>query len=184
MAKVKTGPKVKRKGGGVPAKARQVDGLSEQLRSASAVIVTEYRGLTVSELQDLRRRLRPRGVEYHVVKNSLFARAADAVGRGALRSLLVGPTAVAVGTIDEVDLARGLVEEARAFKALRITGGMIAGQTLGGDEVVSLAKLPPRLQLQAAIVGSIQAPLAQLTSLLDAPTSTLVRVLQARGQAA
>lgn len=184
MAKVKTGPKVKRKGGGVPAKAKKVEGLSEQLQAASAVIVTDYRGLTVSEIQDLRRRLRPRGVEYHVVKNSLFARAADGVGRGALRSFLVGPVAVAVGSIDEVDLAKGLVEEARAFKALRITGGLIAGQALGGDEIVTLAKLPPRSQLQAAIVGSIQAPLGQLTSLFQAPAASLVRVLDARGRAA
>src|ERR1700687_4770560 len=76
MAKVKTGPKVKRKGGGVPAKSRAVDALAEQLRGATAVIVTDYRGLRVGELQDLRKRLRPKRVEYHVVKNSLFTRAA------------------------------------------------------------------------------------------------------------
>lgn len=184
MAKVKTGPKVKRKGGGIPAKAKKVDDLGEQIRGATAVIVTEYRGLTVSELQDLRRRLRPRGVEYHVVKNSLFARAADAAGQGAIRSLLTGPTAVAVGTIDEVDLARGLVEESRTFRALRITGGIVGGRAIAGEDVQALAKLPPKAQLQATIVGSIQAPLGQVTSLLQAPFATLIRTLQARGQAA
>jgi ribosomal protein L10 len=68
MAKIKTGPKVKRKGGGIPAKSRAVDALAEQLRGSTAVIVTDYRGLKVGELQDLRKRLRPKGVEYHVVK--------------------------------------------------------------------------------------------------------------------
>lgn len=110
MAKVKTGPKTKRKGGGIPAKAKAVAGLQGQLENATAIIVTEYRGLTVAELQDLRRKLRPKGVEYHVVKNSLFQRAAEGSGRGAIRSLLTGPTAVALGTSDEVDLAKGLIE--------------------------------------------------------------------------
>src|SRR5881296_2302952 len=77
MAKIKTGPKVKRKGGGIPAKSRAVDALAEQLRGSTAVIVTDYRGLKVGEMQDLRKRLRPKGVEYHVVKNSLFTRDAD-----------------------------------------------------------------------------------------------------------
>src|SRR5688500_19908635 len=98
MAKVKTGPKVKRKGGGVPAKAKQVDALAEQIASSKAVVVTEYRGMTVQDLQDLRRRLRPKGVEYHIVKNSLFRRATEKSGRS-MNELLVGPTAVALGDI-------------------------------------------------------------------------------------
>src|SRR5919197_1087401 len=113
MAKIKTGPKVKRKGFGVPAKSRAVDALAEQLSGSTALVITEYRGLKVAELQDLRKRLRPRGVEYHVVKNSLLSRAAAKTQREELRSLLSGPTAIALSKGDEVDLAKGLVDETK-----------------------------------------------------------------------
>ena len=180
MAKVKQGPRVKRKGGGKKAKAVMVDGLASQLTASRAVIVTEYRGLGVKDLQELRRKLKPRGVEYHVIKNSLLARAADKTGRGGLRPLLTGPTAIALGAIDEVELAKGLVEEMRPYRALKIVGGFVGGETLGAADIQALAKLPPRLQLQAEIVGSLQAPLAQLIRVLGAPFSTLVHVMTAR----
>ena len=182
MAKVKTGPKTKRKGGGVPAKAKAVEGLQRDLERSTAIIVTEYRGLKVAELQDLRRKLRPKGVEYHVVKNSLFARAATKTQREGLKALLSGPTAVAMSKGDEVELARGLTDEARTLKALRIIGGLIGGQTMSADDISALSKLPGRPYLQAQIVGSIQAPMSQITSLLNAPFQTLVHVLTARAQ--
>lgn len=187
MAKVKTGPKVRRKGGGVKAKAAKVGALADQIARAPAIVVTEYRGLTVQELQDLRRRLRPRGVEYRVVKNTLFARAADQAGRPEMRSLLVGPTAVAVsgdGPADEADLARAVAEESRTFKALRITGAVAGERVFGADDVQALARLPSRQQLQAQIVGSLQAPLGALTGTLAAPLRNLIHVLTARGSAA
>lgn len=184
MAKVKTGPKTKRKGGGIPAKAKAVSGLQAELEQASAVIVTEYRGLTVAELQDLRRKLRPRGVEYHVVKNSLFGRAAEGSGRSALRSLLSGPTAVALGTSDEVELAKGLLDETKTFKALKIVGGFLGGRAMSADDVAALAKLPSKLQLQATLVGSLQAPLSQTVAVLQAPLAQLVRIIDAKAQRA
>src|SRR5688500_7422083 len=128
MAKIKTGPKVKRKGGGVPAKSRAVDALAETLRGSSAVIVTEYRGLKVGELQELRKRLRPKGVEYHVVKNSLFTRAAAKTERDSIAKLLAGPTAVGLSNGDEVELAKAFVDEARVLKALKILGAFVGGQ--------------------------------------------------------
>ncbi len=182
MAKIKTGPKVKRKGGGIPAKSRAVDALAEQLRGSTAVIVTDYRGLKVGELQDLRKRLRPKGVEYHVVKNSLFARATEKTERRGLESLLTGPTAVALGSIDEVELAKGLVDEARVLKSLRILGAFVGGKTMSVEDVQTLARLPGRAQLQGQIVGSLQAPLAQLTGLFQAPAQNLIYVLSARAQ--
>jgi large subunit ribosomal protein L10 len=188
MAKVKTGPKVKRKGGGVAAKAQKVGQLAEGVASANAIVVTEYRGLRVQELQDLRRKLRPRGVEYHIVKNSLFARAADQEGRAAVVPLLGGPTAVAVAAkdhaVDEVELARSLVDELRTFRALRIVGALIGSRVFTAEDVQALAKLPPRAQLQATIVGSLQAPLASVTGVLRAPLANIVHVLTARGSAA
>ena len=188
MAKVKTGPKVKRKGGGVAAKAQKVDTLASGIAAAPNLIVTEYRGLKVQELQDLRRKLRPRGVEYHVVKNTLFARAAEKAGRSGMRSLLSGPTAVAVpgdgGRIDEVDLARSLVDELRTFRALRITGAFVGGRTMSADDVLVLARLPGRAQLQAQLVGTLQTPLASVTGVLQAPLASLIHVITARGSAA
>src|SRR5213594_3459282 len=166
MAKIKTGPKVKGKGGGVPAKSRQVDSLAATLSKESSIVVTEYRGLKVGELQELRRRLRPRGVEYQVVKNSLFARAAEQSGKGELRSILAGPTAVAIGEGDEVELAKSLVDEARVLKALKILGALMGGRAMGADEVQQLARLPGRPQLQATFVGTLQAPLAQVVGVL------------------
>lgn len=180
MAKVKTGPKVKRKGGGVPAKSRAVDTLAEQLSGTTALIVTEYRGLKVGELQDLRKRLRPKKIEYHIVKNSLVSRAASKTQRDALKSLLAGPTAIAYSTGDEVDLAKGLVDEAKALKALKILGGLIGTTTMSADEITSLSQLPGRAYLQGQIVGSIQAPLGQVTSVLAAPFQNLIHVLTAR----
>jgi len=180
MAKVKTGPKVKRKGGGVPAKAKKVDALAAQLSGATALIVTDYRGLKVGELQALRRRLRPKGVEYHVVKNSLFGRAATTSERAGISSLLIGPTAVALGSSDEVVLAKGLVEETRTLKALKILGAFVGGKVMSADDVQQLARLPGLPVLQATIVGSIQAPLGQLVGLMTAAQSNLVRVLTAR----
>jgi large subunit ribosomal protein L10 len=180
MAKIKTGPKVKRKGGGVPAKSRAVDALAGQLSASTALIVTEYRGLKVTELQDLRRRLRPLGVEYHVVKNSLLARAATKTQREGLKALVTGPTAVALSSGDEIQLAKGIMDEARVLKALKVLGGLIGGQTLTAEDIASLARLPGRAYLQAQIVGSIQAPLGQMTGLLQAPFQNLIHVLTAR----
>ncbi len=182
MAKVKAGPKVKRKGGGVPAKAKQVDALAEQIAGSKAVVITEYRGMTVQDLQDLRRRLRPKGVEYHVVKNSLFRRAADKAGRS-MTAMLVGPVAVALGDMDEVDLAKGIVDETRTVKSLKIMGAWVGGQLMRAEDVQSLAKLPPRLQLQAMFVGTLQAPLASVVGTLTAAHAQLIRVMNAKGNA-
>ncbi len=181
MAKIKTGPKVKRKGGGVPAKAKKVDELAAELSGTVSVVVTEYRGLKVGEIQQLRRRLRPRGIEYHIVKNSLFARAAEKSGKGELRSILAGPTAVAISDLDEVELAKSLVDETRTLKAFKILGALIGGRAMAADEVQALSRLPNRAQLQATIVGAVQAPLAQMVGVLMAAQGNLVRVLQARG---
>lgn len=188
MAKVKTGPKVKRKGGGVAAKAQKVGELAEHLSGASAIVVTAYRGLTVQDLQDLRRKLRTKGVDYHVVKNTLFSRAATDAGRPAIRPLLTGPTAIAVPLrgerIDEVELARSVVDEMRTFKALKLMGALIGERAFGPDEVTALSRLPSRQQLQATFVGTLQAPLGTLTATLRAPVANLVHVLTARGAAA
>jgi large subunit ribosomal protein L10 len=180
MAKIKTGPKVKRKGGGVPAKSKAVDALAERLAGSTALIVTEYRGLRVTELQELRKRLRARRVEYHVVKNSLLSRAASKIKRDGLTKLLAGPTAIAFSNGDEVELAKGLMDEVRVLKAMKILGGLLGEQAVSAEDISALARLPGRAYLQGQIVGSLQAPLAQMVGLLEAPFRNLVHVLTAR----
>lgn len=188
MAKIKTGPKVKRKGGGVAAKEKKVAELAGQIDGAPAILVTEYRGLTVLDLQDLRRKLRAKGIEYHVVKNTLFERAASGAGRSAIGPLLVGPTAIAVPgkgqRVDEAELARGLVDEMRTFKTLKVSGALIGDRAYGPDEVTALSRLPSRQQLLGTLVGTLQGPLGNLASTLNAPLASLVHVLSARGTAA
>lgn len=188
MAKVKTGPKVKRKGGGVAAKAVKVGALAEHLTSSNAIVVTEYRGLKVGELQDLRRKLRAKGVEYHVVKNTLFGRAASDAGRAAIKPLLTGPTAIAIPakghTLDEVEVAKSLVDEMRTFRALKLMGALIGERAFSPEDVTALSRLPSRQQLQATFVGTLQAPLGNLTATLRAPIAQLIHVLTARGAAA
>src|SRR5438445_2918930 len=180
MAKTKTGPKVKRKGGGVPAKSKAVDVLAEQLSASTALVVTEYRGLKVTELQGLRGRLRPLGIEYHIVKNSLVSRAATKTQREGLKGLLSGPTAIAFSKGDEVQLAKGLMDETKALKTLKILGGLFGAKAYSSEEISALAKLPGRAHLQAQIVGSLQAPLGQITGVLQAAHQQLIRVLTAR----
>ncbi len=180
MAQTKTGPKVKRKGGGVPAKSRAVDALAEQLSGSTSLVVTEYRGLKVTELQELRKRLRPKKIEYHVVKNSLISRAATKTQREGLKALLAGPTAIAFSNGDEVELAKSLTDELKALKALKILGGLMGDRSMSAAEIGDLARLPGRAYLQGQIVGSLQAPLGQITGLLNAPFANLVRVLTAR----
>ena len=105
----------------------------------------------------------------------------SSAGSRARLTVLAGPTAVAMGNVDEVELAKSLVDEARVLKALKILGALIGGRAMSADEVTSLARLPGRPQLQATIVGSLQAPLAQVVGVLTAAQGSLVRVLQARG---
>ena len=156
-----------------------MDTLAERIAGSAAVVVTEYRGLTVRDIQELRRRLRPKGVDYQVVKNSLFRRAAERSGRE-MGELLTGPTSVAMGAADEVALARGVVEELRGLRALRVVGAWVGGRVMRADDVQSLARLPSRPELQATIVGSLQAPLAGVVGLLNAPHAQLIRVLEAK----
>lgn len=165
------------------AKAAEVEELKKELAGAPALVFTDYRGLKVLELQELRRRLRSRGIRYRVVKNTLLRRAASESGLPDLKKLLEGPTAIAIAERDEVELAKGVVDEARALKALQIDGGVVSGRLVGPEEIQSLALLPGRLELQAEIVGTLQAPLAQLVATVAAPLRQLVYVIGARGVA-
>lgn len=163
------------------AKANEVGELRSAIQGATGLVMTDYRGLKVQELQELRRRLRPRGIEYHVVKNTLFTIAAGQEGLPEMAKLFDGPTAIALSRGDEVDLAKGIVDETRTLKTVRIYGGLVRGRILSAAEIAELAALPGRAQLQATIVGVLEAPLSQLVSTLAAPLRELIATFNARG---
>ena len=152
-----------------------------KLEQVAALVLTDYRALKVAELQELRRRLRKNGIEYHVVKNTLFGIAAKERGLPDIERLLAGPIAIATTKTDEVELARGVVDETRVLKTLRIYGGVVRGRIVGTDEITALAALPSKATLQATIVGALAAPLSQLAATLQAPMRELVATLAARG---
>ncbi len=164
-----------------PKKKEKVAELSEQLAQSKVAILADYRGLTVSEMTELRRRLREAGVELHVAKNTLTRLAAEKVGKKDLGGLLTGPTAIAFGKGDEVQAARSLVDYVRGTRTLlKLKGGVLGTQVLSPEQVMALAALPPRPQLVAQMLGGLQAPLAGLMGVLQGNIRSLAGVLEAR----
>lgn len=168
------------------AKRRVVDELRQQLGQSSTLIVSEYRGLTVREIAEIRRVLRKQAVTYRVVKNRLMKIAASDTRGGALNSLLVGPTAIAFGT-DESATARAVIDAVRPFKQVRITGALLGTRAIDAAGVVTLASLPARDVLLSQVAGAISAPLVTMAGLFDAPlrdVAGLVDALVSRRSAA
>ena len=150
------------------AKRRVIDELREQLGRTPTLIVSEYRGLTVKEIAEIRRSLRKQDVTYRVIKNRLMKIAAADTRGTALDALLIGPTAIAFGS-DEAGTAKAVIEAVRPFKQVRITGGLLGDRAIDADGVIRLATLPPREVLLAQIAGAIAAPMVSLAGLFDAP---------------
>jgi large subunit ribosomal protein L10 len=140
----------------------------DRLESADAALLTEYRGLSVKALADLRRQLRPVGGEYKIYKNTLVRFAAQQMGAESLEALLTGPTAIAFVRGDAAAVAKALRNYARTNQALVLKGGLLGGALLGPDQVQALAELPSRDALLAQVAGAFQAPLATLAGLLAA----------------
>jgi len=160
-------------------KAEQVELLTEKLKKARVAVLTDYRGLTVSQIQDLRGKLRTGDVEYRVVKNTLARRAAQAAGVPALESELEGPVAIAFG-YDDLSLPSRLINEwVRATRLkLDVKGGLVEGRVFSPNQVKQLADLPSRETLIAQLAGAIQSPIAQLAGALQMPLSMLAGALE------
>jgi len=163
-------------------KERVIEELTERLRSADALLVADYRGLTNSQLASLRVELLKHGAKLTVVKNTLTRRAAEAAGADALLAMLEGPTAIAFVEAEgnPVAVAKALSDAARETKILVLRGGVLSGNPISGEEIETLAKLPPLEVLQAQLVGVIVAPLSQLAAVLNAPLQNLVGLIDAR----
>jgi large subunit ribosomal protein L10 len=166
------------------AKEAAVAELREELANARTMIVSEYRGLTVKEIAEIRRALNKQDVRYRVIKNRLMRiAAADTVG-AALDPLLTGPTAIAFGT-DEAATAKAVIDATRPYnKVVRITGGVLGDRAIDADAVTRLAALPTREVLLAQAIGAVTGPLAATAGLVDAPlreTAALIQALIERG---
>ena len=159
----------------MPTEAKQatVAELREDLANSRTLIVSEYRGLKVKEIAEIRRALRKQDVTYRVVKNRLMRIAADDSVGTALGPLLVGPTAIAFGN-DEAATAKAVLDATRPYsKIVRVTGGVLGDRAIGGDDVVRLAALPSREVLLAKLAGGMQAPVSTLAGLFAAPLRNL-----------
>ena len=166
-------------------KVAVVDEVRERLSSTEAVVLTEYRGLDVPALAELRRALRDAGGEYKVYKNTLVRFAVQELGLD-LEDLLVGPTAMAFvgeredGTAgDAVSVARALREFAKDHQSLLIKGGLLDGKRLGADEIDALAQIAPREILLAQLAGAMAAPMQQFAGLLQALPQNMAYALKA-----
>jgi large subunit ribosomal protein L10 len=163
-------------------KERLVSELTERLKSTDTLLVADYRGLTMPQIDDLRTKLLEHGARFAVVKNTLTRRAAEAAGSDALLALLEGPTAIAFleSEGDPVAVAKALVDAARDTKVLQLRGGMLEGRPVEPGEIESLAKLPPVDILRGQVLGAVTAPLTGILALFTAPLQDLYGLIDAR----
>ncbi len=151
-----------------PEKVAVVAEIREKLSAADAAIITEYRGMSVASLAQLRRTLRQSGAEYKVYKNTLARFAAHEAGIDGLESMLVGPTGITFVNGDVAAAAKALRDAAKLNPLLVIKGGSLGTNTLSAKDIEALADLPPRDVLLAQLAGAFQAPLVKTAGLLQA----------------
>jgi large subunit ribosomal protein L10 len=163
-------------------KERVVADLTERLKNTETLLVADYRGLTMPQIDELRTKLLEHGARFAVVKNTLTRRAAEAAGSDALLALLEGPTAIAFleSDGDPVAVAKALVDTARDTRVLELRGGMLEGRPVEPAEIESLAKLPPADVLRGQVLGAITAPLTAIVGLFTAPLQDLYGLIDAR----
>src|SRR5688572_21385971 len=149
-------------------KVAVVDEVKSKLSSSSAALLTEYRGLKVGELAELRRTLRKSGGEYKIYKNTLVRFAVRDLGLDISEDTLTGPTAIAFVDGDAAAVAKALRDYARVNANLVLKGGILGTKALTADETRALAELPPRQVLLAQLAGALQAPLVKMAGLLQA----------------
>jgi len=163
-----------------PKKGLEIDSIQAALQESPSFVIADYRGLDVGELASLRGQLRPAGVTFRVVKNTLTRIAAERAGIVGLEPFLEGPTAIAFARDDVAAAARILSDFARTSRILSIKGAMVDGAVLSADRVGDLASLAPKPVLQATLAGTIQGPLSGFVGLLNGAISNIVYTLEAR----
>jgi large subunit ribosomal protein L10 len=162
-------------------KERVVADLVERLRASDTLIIADYRGLTMPEIDGVRTEVLKHGARFTVVKNTLTKRAAEEAGVPELVELLDGPTAIAfVGEGDMVGVAKALSDTARQTRILSVRGGILQGKPMSAEQVRDLASLPPAEVLRGQVLGAIVAPLSAIAALINAPLQDLVGLIDAR----
>ena len=163
-------------------KERVVAELTERLRTTETLLVADYRGLTMPQIDELRTKLIEHGARFTVVKNTLTKRAAEAAGADTLLALLDGPTAIAFleSDGDPIAVAKALVDAARTTRVLEVRGGLFEGRPIEASEIESLAKLPPVDALRGQVLGAITSPLTAIVGLFTAPLQDLYGLIDAR----
>ncbi len=161
-----------------PVKTAAVAELADSFRNSNGAVLTEYRGLTVAQLKELRRSLGDHAT-YSVVKNTLTRIAADQAGIDGLNDLLVGPSAVAFVTGDPVEAAKGLRDFARTNPNLVIKGGVLEGRPVSVDQINKMADLESRETLLSKMAGALNASLVNAVTLFSAPLSQAARLVAA-----
>ena len=170
------------------AKRETVAALREELSRNPTLIVSEYRGLRVSELAEIRRSLRKQNVTYRVVKNRLMRIAANDAGVEALAPMLTGPSAIAFGSGDQSAVAKAVIDATKPYKVIKLKGAILGTRAIDVDGLTRLAALPSRDVLLAQLAGAFAAPMANMAGLLAAPlrdiAGGLAALIEQRGSAA
>ena len=163
-------------------KERIVEELTERLKTTPTLFVADYRGLSVTEIDELRTKVIEQGAKFTVVKNTLTKRAAEAAGAEALLAMLEGPTAIAFieADGDMVAVAKALSDTAKSTRILSIRGGILDGSPIDEADVQNLATLPPVDVLRGQVLGAITAPLMTVVGLISAPVRDLLGLIDAR----
>lgn len=166
------------------AKAEAIEKLKGRMADVTTAVLTDYRGLTVQQLSELRKQLRAASAEYRVVKNRLARIAVEGSRLDGLRPHLTGPTGIVIGRRDPAAVAKTLAAFAKANPALQLRVGVIDGQLLQPQDLKAVADLPSREALRGQLVGAVQGPLGALVGVLHAPLRELAYVLAERGKGA
>lgn len=163
-------------------KAATIDELAGALTQAKLTIVTDYRGLSVTDLQGFRRTLRPVGAEFRVAKNTLTRIAADRVGIDGLDALLEGPTALVLVNEDLVQASKLVTDFVRTSRILSIRGGVLGTRLIAASDVDALASMPSPEELRARLVGMLASPMARTLGVLSGPSRSVAYLLNARAE--
>jgi large subunit ribosomal protein L10 len=163
-------------------KANTINEISEQLSRALLVIVTDYRGLKVSDLQSFRGNLRPSGAEFHVAKNTLTKIAANKAGVNGLDPMLEGPSGLVFAFEDAVQTAKAVSDFVRTSRILSVKGGVMGDRAVSAADVDAIATLPSREELQAKLLGMMVSPMSRTLSVLAGPSRSMVYLLNARAE--
>ena len=165
-----------------PQKAKSIDELTDRLTRAKLVIITDYRGLKVADLQTLRTTLRTSGGEFHIAKNTLTKIAAGTAGVEGMDPHLEGPSAIAFGFEDAVQTAKTVSDFVRTSRVLVIKGGVMDNRPISAADVEAIATLPSREELQARLLGMLVSPLSRTLGVLTGPSRSMAYLLNARAE--